>query len=221
MKPLLVIGSSGHAGSVLDCVEMQGEYRVLGLLDSFESTGTKKHGYEICGAPEEAANLAARFACPTFFIAVGDNWSRYQLSRRLRTELPEVEFAKIVHPSAIVSRSAHIECGTVLMAGTIIGNNVSIGEGCIVNVAAAIGHDCCIDEYASLSGGVRLSGSSRLGARSTAGVSATVLEKITVGRDAVIAAGAVVFKDVPEETVVFGNPARIVRQRKPDEPYMR
>jgi len=221
MKPLLVIGSSGHAGSVLDCIEMQGEYQVIGLLDSFESPGTKKHGYEICGTPKQAARFAAHFDCRTFFIAVGDNWSRYQLAQHLRTEVPKIEFATIVHPSAIVSRSARLERGTVLMPGSIVGNNVHIGEGCIVNVAAAVGHDCRIDDYASLSGGVRLSGASRLGARSAAGVSATLLEKIVVGRDAVIAAGAVVFKDVPDESVVFGNPARIVRQRKPDEPYMR
>ncbi|HLH04686.1 MAG TPA: acetyltransferase [Bryobacteraceae bacterium] len=221
MKPLIVIGSSGHAGSVLDCIEMEGQYKVVGLLDSFEPAGARKHGYEICGAPEDAARLSAALSCRSFFVAVGDNWSRSRISQQLRADLPDAEYPSIIHPTAIVSRTVRLGPGCVLLAGSIVGNDVIIGTGCIVNVAAAIGHDCRLDDYASVSGGVRMSGASSIGLRSSAGVSSTLIEKITVGRDAVVAAGAVVFKDVPDEVVVFGNPAKIVRQRKPDETYLR
>jgi sugar O-acyltransferase (sialic acid O-acetyltransferase NeuD family) len=221
VKRLFVIGSSGHAGSVLEAIELQGEYQVLGLLDSFEPVGTRKHRYEVYGPPEDAVKLAAAFDCRSFFIAIGDNWSRWRISRCLEEAVPGFDFPVVCHPGAVVSRSAKIGRGTAVLAAAVVGTDTMIGEGCIVNVAAAIGHDCRMENYSSIAGGVRMAGGAVIGERSTAGVSSTLLEKITVGRDSVVAAGAVLFKNVPDEVVVFGNPARIVRTRKPDEPYMR
>jgi sugar O-acyltransferase (sialic acid O-acetyltransferase NeuD family) len=221
MKPLLLIGSSGHAAAVLNAIELEGKYRVIGLLDSFEPPGTKKHGYEVCGAPEDAARLAEQFDCRNFLIAVGDNWSRQGLAAKLNVAVPGVEYATIKHPQAIVSRNVILAPGSVVLEGAIIQSNVVAQENCIVNAAAAVGHDCCLGAFASLYGGVRLAGGCRIGDRSAVGLGACVVEKTVVGRDSVISAGAVVFKDVPDQVVVFGNPARIVRERNPDEPYLR
>lgn len=44
------------------------------------------------------------------------------------------------------------------------------------------------------------------------GAGATILAGVTIGDDAVVAAGAVVTKDVPARTVVVGSPARVVKQ---------
>lgn len=46
------------------------------------------------------------------------------------------------------------------------------------------------------------------------GANAIILKGVTVGRGSVIAAGAVVTKNVPEYAVVGGNPARIIKYRK-------
>ena len=50
------------------------------------------------------------------------------------------------------------------------------------------------------------------------GSGATILSKITVGERAIVGAGSVVTKDVPANTIVAGNPARILRALGPDEP---
>jgi len=44
------------------------------------------------------------------------------------------------------------------------------------------------------------------------GANATILPDVTIGKNAMVGAGAVVTKDVPDGVVVFGNPARIVRK---------
>jgi sugar O-acyltransferase (sialic acid O-acetyltransferase NeuD family) len=221
LKPLLLVGSSGHARSVLEVIELQGQYRVLGLLDSFAENGSQSSGHTICGRPEEAAEIAKAHSCRTFFIAVGDNWQRWRITSELREAIPGVEFVTLMHPTAVVARTAQIGAGTVLMPFSYIGVNAYVGEGCIVNVSSSVNHDCRIDDYSSLSAGVHMGGGSSVGFRSSMGLSSHLREKVKIGKDTVVGAGAAVIEDMPDCAVVFGVPARVKRTRTLDDKYMR
>ena len=221
MKPLLVIGSSGHASAVLEVIELQGKYEVAGLLDSFEPAGITKHGYKVLGTLEEAAAHAASLACESIFVAIGDNWSRWEISLRIKTKLPFAEFPAVIHPSVLVSRSARIGAGSVIMAGGIVATNAVIGEGCIVYTASTVNHDCRMDDYSSLSAGIHLGGAAVIGFRSSIGIGSTLRERVTIGRDTVIGAGTVVLNDIPSDVVAYGVPAKVARKRTQDERYMR
>ena len=48
--------------------------------------------------------------------------------------------------------------------------------------------------------------------RASIGSNYTILCGITIGQDAIIGAGSVVTKDVPENTIVAGNPAKVIRE---------
>ena len=220
MKPLLVVGSSGHASTVLEAIELCEEYSVIGLLDSFEKKGKEKHGHRVAGRAEESGDVARASGCSCFFIAIGDNWKRWRMAVQLTAALPEIEFATVVHPSVLISKSARVGRGTFLMTGAILCANASVGEGCIVNTASTVNHDCKMADYSSLSAGVHLGGACAIGVRSSVGLGATVCEKRTVGRDTVIGAGAVVLENVPDEVVCYGVPAKVGRTRAPDESYM-
>ncbi|MHA7220432.1 DapH/DapD/GlmU-related protein [Arthrobacter sp. MDT1-48-3] len=50
-----------------------------------------------------------------------------------------------------------------------------------------------------------------LGANVWIGANATILPGVTIGRNAVVAAAAVVTKDVPDNAIVVGSPAKVVR----------
>ena len=53
----------------------------------------------------------------------------------------------------------------------------------------------------------------RLGDRVWVGCRTIILKGVTIGDDAVIGAGSVVTKDVPENVVAAGNPCRVIRSR--------
>jgi maltose O-acetyltransferase len=53
----------------------------------------------------------------------------------------------------------------------------------------------------------------RLGVNAWAGAGCTVLPRLNIGDDSIVGAGAVVFKNVPCNVTVLGNPARVVKQR--------
>ncbi len=221
MKPLLVVGSSGHAGVALEAIELGQEYQVIGLLDSFEAPGAPKHSYQVCGRVEEAAALSESLHCRCFFIAVGDNFARWQIASELSATIPGITFATLIHPSVLVSKSARIGAGTLVAANSVISVNASLGEGCIVNVASAVNHDCRMDDYASISGNVHLGGNTTIGFRSSVGIGTTIREKVTIGPDSVVAAGSMVRHNLPANVVASGVPAKIIRRRGQAEKYMR
>ena len=65
----------------------------------------------------------------------------------------------------------------------------------------------------TISPGANIAGRVIIGDRTYVGMGAIVLDSLTVGRGAVIAAGSVVTRDVPDHVQVMGAPARVTRER--------
>lgn len=87
---------------------------------------------------------------------------------------------------------------------------IEIGDGCLLGhqvVIATINHDLAPEKRGNM-----VLAPVKLGKNVWVGAHATILSGVTVGDNAVIAAGAVVTKDVPANTVVGGVPAKIIKR---------
>jgi serine O-acetyltransferase len=107
-----------------------------------------------------------------------------------------------IHPGARIGEGLFIDHGM----GVVIGETAEIGDNCTLyqGVSLAIYHT---------RGARRLRGTKRhptLGNDVTVGVGAKLLGAITVGDGAMVAAGAVVTRDVPPHATVMGVPARVI-----------
>lgn len=127
-------------------------------------------------------------------------------------------FETIIHPNVEMSEYVTIGSGTVILAGSIISTNINIGKHVQINLACTIGHDAIIEDFSTTAPGVHISGWVHLGKRVYIGTGAVIKdgsreERISIGDDVIIGAGACVTKSIPSGLTVVGVPAKPINQR--------
>jgi sugar O-acyltransferase (sialic acid O-acetyltransferase NeuD family) len=107
--------------------------------------------------------------------------------------------------------SVNISNGANIFTGAHIANNVKIGKASIVYYNAIITHDCILGDFVEISPGAILLGKCQIGDFTHIGAGAKILPKIKIGKNVIIGAGAVVTKDVPNNQIMVGVPAKSIK----------
>ena len=151
--------------------------------------------------------LAAAFAIP--WVTPGYRQLRMRAARAAGFS----DFGTLVDPAAVIASSADIGPGVYANSGVAIGAFAQLGEGVLVNRNASVGHHSMLAPYVSLGPGATVAARCRIGKGVMIGAGAVVAPGVAIGDNSVVAVGAAVARDVPERTMVAGNPARAVRSQ--------
>ncbi len=119
----------------------------------------------------------------------------------------------LIHPSAVVSPTARIGAGTVVMAGAIINARAEIGEDCIINTGAIVEHDCILDDGVHAAPRSVMGGTCRIGKATLFGIGSSMRPGTTIGANVVVGAGSTVVSAIADGLTVVGNPARPLARR--------
>ena len=144
-------------------------------------------------------------------IAIGNPFG---VKRTQYTELLEklgINALSFADPTSRIRDDVLFGKGLQVMPGATVCNNVRIGNNCIINTNALVEHDCILMDATEIGPGAILTGRVTVNANAWIGAGAVVLPRLTIGKNSIVGAGAVVTKDVPENVVVVGSPARILR----------
>jgi len=196
MAIINLFGASGHAKVVIDIITAQGD-EVGCLYDD------NPHCAEIHGKPVYMASSVE--VDGPMIISIGSCHVRKLISEKYN----HLQFAKAIHPSAVISSSASIGEGTVIMPAVIINSDAQIGKHCIINTNSSIDHECKIEDYVHVAPGCAICGEVVIGECSWIGVGTCVKQGIHIGKNCMIGAGSVVVKDIPDNVVAYGNPCII------------
>ncbi|MBF5043468.1 acetyltransferase [Aggregicoccus sp. 17bor-14] len=209
---LVIYGAGGHGHVVADAA--RAEWTILGFLDddAAHCSADTSDGPQVFPTHHVRAE-PGRWREHHFALGVGDNGLREECYRLLKAL--GLRLVTIVHPSAIVSPSAQLGEGCVVLPRAVVNAGAQVGEGVIINSGAIIEHDCRVERFAHISPGVVLGGGASVGERAHVGLSACVLPKVHVGADARVGAGAVVVTPVLERLTVVGVPARPLVRHAP------
>jgi sugar O-acyltransferase (sialic acid O-acetyltransferase NeuD family) len=141
-----------------------------------------------------------------FAIAIGNPAAKDKIATRF--DSLGATFATVVHPSAVVARTAKLGRGTVVGPHSYVATNASLGDFSCVNSLSGVGHDATMGRSATVSSQVDLTGGVSLGDRVFIGSGARILPAVSVGDDAKIGAGSIVVRDIKAGGSVFAQPAR-------------
>jgi UDP-3-O-[3-hydroxymyristoyl] glucosamine N-acyltransferase len=124
-----------------------------------------------------------------------------------RNEQGELEwFPQIA--SAVIEDEVELGANTVVCRGSLI--DTVIGRGTKIDNQVRVGHGVKIGTDCVIVGGTVICGSSKIGNRTWVGPMVCIRESVSIGNKVVVGAGSVVHKDIPDNTIVTGSPARPV-----------
>ena len=199
-KGVFLYGAGSHGKVIKEILQAQG-ISVNGFIDD----NSEKN--ELCGLPviHNTDNIEE------MIVSIGVNANRKRVAEGLKCK-----FGKAIHPSAVVSSSAEILEGSVVMAGAIIIAESKIGKHCIVNTGASIDHECVLGDYVHVSPRATLCGNISVGEGSWIGAGSIVVPGVKIGRWCVVGAGSVVTKDIPDGYLAVGNRCKLIKQINAD-----
>lgn len=209
MKKVVFIGAGEHCQNIITFFRHNQEYSIYGLVDAAK-TGTVLD-FPIVGPDAVLPDLLREDVRYAFIGvgSVGDN----RVRRKLFTMARELgfELINIAHPQSMVSEDFQMGTGNLLLAGCIINAGVTVGDNCIINTGAILEHDIQLGNHVHIAPRAVLGGAVQVGDLSHVGIGATVIQGVKIGTNSVVGAGAVVLRDVPDNSVVVGVPAKIIK----------
>ncbi|QIW11085.1 acetyltransferase [Francisella sp. LA112445] len=187
MNKLLIIGAGGHGKVVYDIAESTKRFDEICFLDDAATGAFYKS--EIIGSSLDVDKYKEECS---FIVAVGSNAVRKKVQSRVVRDKLET----IIHPTAIISDSAKIGKGTIIMSGVVVNADAKIGDGVIVNTASVIEHDSSIGDFCHISPNATICGTVNMAQNTWIGAGSTVINNINICADVVVGAGSVVVSDI-------------------------
>lgn len=197
---MYLFGASGHAKVIVDILSSQG-IKVKAFFDEDEE---KKSLWNIAVKGKTKDFVDDGTDC---LVSIGNNKTRKKVAEQL-----SANFGKGIHATAVLGSHIEIGEGTVIMPRTVINADTKIGKHVIVNTAAGIDHDCIISDYAHIAPNASICGGVQIGEGTLIGAGATIIPLIKVGKWCTIGAGAVINSDIPDYSIVVGNPGKIIKK---------
>jgi sugar O-acyltransferase, sialic acid O-acetyltransferase NeuD family len=201
MHKYYIYGAGGHAKVVASCIRLSGN-EIAGFVEDSPSA-CRFLGMPVL-TPEELPETCA------VILAFGNCRRRLELSELLHNG--KRTFPSVIHPSAQIASDVQIGEGCYIGALANIDPGCRIGDFCIINNSAIVCHDSKLDSGCHICPGTAIAGGVHIGARAWIGLGSRVIEGKSIGADALVGAGSVVVSSIPESSLAYGLPARVIKK---------
>lgn len=208
MNELYILGAGTYGEVIFELAETVG-YRIAGFYDDDPTLiGTKVMGNKVIG-PLSSLTKSDMIG-KNFAVAMGNNKIRFRVMQNILNN--EGLLPTLIHPKANICRSAKIGVGVYIHAGACIWTKAEIGDFTFISPNTVIAHHtkvgkaCLISTLCAVGAGVNINNFVMFG------FGTTVITGVkNIGKNVMSGGGTVIIKDVEDNAVIVGNPARKIR----------
>lgn len=213
-KKVVLIGAGKHAMVIAEKLLSLPDFEVHGFIDNNRVRlpyFIEEKGYKILG---DDTLLSALDKDIHIHLCLGANLmdARKELIVKIRNL--NLNAVSIVHPSAYIAPSVYLGAGVTILVDAVINTNARIGDYCCINTGAIVEHDCILGDNVFVQPLSVLAGNVFVGEDSIIGIGVVVRDNIKIGKNCFVGGGAFVSKDIPDNSIAYGVPVKVVGVRK-------
>ncbi|MGI2172350.1 acetyltransferase [Shewanella sp. MF05960] len=211
-KPLIMIGSGGHASVLMDLLQLNG-CNVIAYISPDKNNNQMFESIQYSSDDGDISQFN-----PDDVLLVNGLGSLPKQNNREKVAAffskLGFSFATVISPHAIVSSSAYLAQGVQVMSGAIIQTGAYIGENSIINTGAIIEHDCNVGANNHIAPRATLCGNVTTQDDVHIGVHACIIQGVDIGKNVIVGAGATVTKNIEDKAIVYGHRALIIKRNE-------
>jgi sugar O-acyltransferase (sialic acid O-acetyltransferase NeuD family) len=213
-KNVLIYGGTGQAKVIEPILDQRG-FAIRVVIDETPKLKSPYKDIPIVTTLSQYENWLkkTKIKIDSFLVCIGNPHAKERISISQKLIKKGLNPLSAIHPTAIIE-TIKTGKGLQILANTYVAAKAQIGDYCILNAGSQLDHDSILEEGVELGPKAIVCGECHIGANTWIGAGAIIKDHIKIGRNVIIGAGTVVVKDIPDNTVYVGNPARFLKRNK-------
>ena len=217
-EQVVILGGGGIASIASWIMDRRGDAETIGLINDMVEIGSEigtKKKFKVIGNSESVSDLINHTEYK-FFVAFHGMQREQEVYKKIcGFHIPTERLYSPIDPSAVVAFD-YSEIGPGVMIGPLaqVGPDVVIGKNTVILGNAFVGHDSKIGEFCHIATNAIVGALIEIGNACHIGMNSTIREKTKIGNYCLVGMGAVVLKNIEDNTIVVGNPAKTLRVKE-------
>lgn len=218
MNKILIIGGRGTAVVIAEQIlDAKNRFGMDVDIEGFAIDDESYHGFIneipiVCGTREAKKYAIKNNNVKILYSLYRPDIMKERIELFESYEIPKNLLYTFIHPSAMMSRSAKIGVGSVILANVVVNPNIEVGQCCTINSSCLLGHDTQIGNYNYFAGHVCVGSNIKINDGNFFGLNSSLRNFITIGNYNIIGMSSNVVKSLEDKKVIIGNPAKEIEK---------